>query len=306
LNWHNEKDISMKKRRITLVVSLLALSGFLMQQPARASGIPTVDVASLVQEIIAQAQRMDDLAEQLYQSKVVANQYVKKVEELYQMYVEYDHLLNQMEGLKGYIDEDEWDLYSKMINISFPLDPFDEYWDKPSAIRPESRDENVMAADAKVGAKYQRMRELDEVYADIDATFTDESVREREKQKALKIYEASREAVEQKYSTERFTQQSKYLGESLETIKDRRKNIATKSESQLKTLQIMSMQNELELEYLKTQNEVLIKSLDLANQEIIERKNRKSYIHDMQLQAIKKQKEKGQYQPTDRESSVNF
>ena len=78
----------------------------------------------------------------------------------------------------------------------------------------------------------------------------------------------------------------------METIKDRRKNIATKSESQLKTLQIMSMQNELELEYLKTQNEVLIKSLDLANQEIIERKNRKSYIHDMQLQAIKKQKEK--------------
>lgn len=296
----------MKKRRIALVVSLLALSGFFMQQPARASGIPTVDIASLVQEIIAQVQRINDYTEQLYQSQVVANEYVKKVEELRQMYVEYIHLLNQMEGLKGYVDEEQWEMFSTIVDLSFPLDPFDDYWDKYDTVAPEDRDPNVVAADAAVGAKYQRMRELDEVYADIDATFTDESVREREKQKALKIYQASREAVEQEYSTNRFTAQAKNLSTAFDDVKRVRVRNATESETELRTLQTIALQNELELEYLKEQNDVLIKSLELANQEIIERKNRKSYIHDMQLQAIKKQKERGQYQPTDRESSVNF
>ncbi len=300
------KRIPMKKRRIALVVSLLALSGFFMQQPARASGIPTVDIASLVQEIIAQVQRINDYTEQLYQSQVVANEYVKKVEELRQMYVEYIHLLNQMEGLKGYVDEEQWEMFSTIVDLSFPLDPFDDYWDKYDTVAPEDRDPNVVAADAAVGAKYQRMRELDEVYADIDATFTDESVREREKQKALKIYQASREAVEQEYSTNRFTAQAKNLSTAFDDVKRVRVRNATESETELRTLQTIALQNELELEYLKEQNDVLIKSLELANQEIIERKNRKSYIHDMQLQAIKKQKERGQYQPTDRESSVNF
>ena len=296
----------MKKRSIAIVVSLLTLSVFLMQQPARATGIPTVDIASLVQEIIAYSQQINDYTEQLYQSQVVANEYIKKVEELRQMYVEYTHLLNQMEGLRGYVDEEQWEMFSTIVDLTFPLDPFDDYWDKYDTVAPEDRDANVVAADAAVGAKYQRMRELDEVYADIDATFTDESVREREKQKALKIYQASREAVEQKYSTEKFIERDKYLNKSLREVRKTRQNSAMDDETELKTLQTIALQLELDLEYQKAQNEILLKSLELSNQEIIERKNRKSYIHDMQLQAIKKQKERGQYQPTDRESSVNF
>jgi len=294
----------MKKIRIAFVYGLLSLGSLLMQSPARATGIPTVDIAALVQELIAYSQQMSDYTEQLYQSQVNANEYVQKLKQLEQIYIEYEHTLDQIEGLKEHVDQDVWEGILNLVYTTFPSQPLDQRWkDWSSDIY---QDERVAEVDERVGSRHDRIRELEEVYTDIDLAFSSEDLRAKKKEEARRLYFNSRQTTEQEYATTVFTEQADNLNGALSELKTYREDNALGNQSQLRTLQTIAMQLELELEYQKAQNEVSIKSLELANQEVIERKNRQSYIYDAQLRDQLEKANQEPYQPTDRDWTVNF
>lgn len=293
----------MKKIRLLLTCCALSLNSMVVN-PASASGIPTVDIAALVQKLISYSQQLADHAEQLYQSQVNANEYIQKLRQIEQIFIEYEHTLDQIEGIEAYVNQDEWGEILDIVYSTFPSLPLSQEWGDWSPFILE--DENVAEVDATIASQHERIRELDEVYADIDEAFSSEDLRAKKKEDARKLYYNSRKATEQKYATTVFTEQAEQLDTAFSQLKTYRKDNAVGNQSQLRTLQTMSMQAELELEYQKSQNEVLIKSLELANQEVIGRKNRQSYIYDAQLRDQLEKANRAPYEPTDRDWTVNF
>lgn len=271
-----------KKINAMVLSALLVASPLLTYSPrSEATGIPTIDIAALVQKLLDYAQQLNDYAEQLYQSQVVANEYIQKLKEMEQIYTEYEHTLEQIKGIKDYVDNEEWKEILSRIDIDFPLNPLDSHWgDWDVDIY---TDDGVIDVDDAVSRVYKRIRKLDDVYEDIETVFDSEDVRDQQREEARRQFVKSREATQQKYAAEVFTKESENLAIALNELKINRENIAMDDESELRTLQMLAMQQELELHYRKAQNDVLIKSFEMSNQESIERKNKESYVYDMQL-----------------------
>lgn len=271
-----------KKINAMVLSALLVASPLLTYSPkSEATGIPTIDIAALVQKLLDYAQQLNDYAEQLYQSQVVANEYIQKLKEMEQIYTEYEHTLEQIKGIKDYVDNEEWKEILSRIDIDFPLNPLDSHWDDWDV--DIYTDDGVIDVDDAVSSVYKRIRKLDDVYEDIETVFDSEDVRDQQREEARRQFVKSREATQQKYAAEVFTKESENLAIALNELKINRENIAMDDESELRTLQMLAMQQELELHYRKAQNDVLIKSFEMSNQESIERKNKESYVYDMQL-----------------------
>lgn len=246
-----------------------------------ASGIPTVDIAALIQKLVQYAQILRDYSEQLYQSQVVANEYVQKLREMEQIYREYEHTLNQIKGIRDYVDNQEWKDILRQIEIDFPLNPLDSHWDD-WGVQIYTED-GVIDVDEAIGNTYKRIRDLDTVYEDIETVFTSQDARDQQREEARRHFLKSREATQQKYATEVFTRQNENLSTALRDLAEKREVLATVDESELATLQIIAMQQELDLHYKKANQELMIKMFDMSNQESMERKNRESYVYDMML-----------------------
>lgn len=248
---------------------------------ANATGIPTVDIAALVQKLVEYAQLLSDYAEQIYQSTVVANEYVQTLKKMEQTYKEYAHTLEQIKGLKDYVDNQEWKKILAQIDIDFPLNPLDSHWDDWSI--DIYAEDGVIDVDKSISNVYHRIRELPEVYEDISTVFQSDDIRDYQKEEARRHFLKSREATQQKYATEVFRNESKNLNNALTDLKETREAIGMEDETELRTMQMIAMQQELELHYRKAQNDVLIKTFEMSNQESIHRKNRESFVYDMQL-----------------------
>lgn len=246
-----------------------------------ASGIPTVDIAALIQKLVQYAQVLRDYSEQLYQSQVVANEYVQKLREMEQIYREYEHTLNQIKGIRDYVDNQEWKDILRQIEIDFPLNPLDSHWDD-WGVQIYTED-GVIDVDEAVGSAYKRIRDLDTVYEDIETVFTSQDAKDQQREEARRHFLKSREATQQKYAAEVFTRRSENLSTALRDLAEKREILATADESELATLQIIAMQQELDLHYKEANQELMIKMFDMSNQESMERKNRESYVYDMML-----------------------
>lgn len=273
--------MKMKLSAIALSAVLTAGSLTAYSPQSQATGIPTIDIASLVQNLVDYAQQLNDYAEQLYQSQVVANEYIQKLKEMEQVYTEYAHTLEQIQGIKDYVDNQEWKEILSRIDIDFPLNPLDSHWDDWDV--DIYTDDGVIDVDEQISSVYKRIRSLDEVYADIDTVFTSEDVRDQQREEARRHFLKSRDATQQQYSAEVFKKHRGYLDKaSLKMAEDREKH-ATDSETELRTMQTVAMQMELLIEYQKLRNDVEITSLEMSNQDAIERKNKESYTYDMML-----------------------
>ncbi len=297
----------MYKQINAMVLSvLLVATPLLTYSPkSEATGIPTIDIAALVQKLLDYAQQLNDYAEQLYQSQVVANEYIQKLKEMEQIYTEYAHTLEQIKGIKDYVDNEEWKEILSRIDVDFPLNPLDSHWDDWDV--DIYTDDGVIDVDDAVGSVYKRIRSLPDVYEDIETVFDSEDMRDQQREEARRQFVKSREATEQKYAAAVFTQESQNLGQALEKVRDYRENMAMDDEAELRTLQTLAMQQELELQYRKAQNDILIKSFEMSNQESIERKNKESYVYDMLLLDKLEVASQDPYEADeDRDYSANF
>lgn len=293
----------MKKAKLAAVSVVMAF-GF-SQTQVLASGIPTVDIASLMQELVSYNQQIIDYTEQLYQSQVSANEYLQKLEQLRQIYIEYEHTLDQIEGLEAYVEQEVWESLLEFVELTFDTMPISDIWSRWDESVFDNAD--VAEVDARVAAQYERIRNLEPVYKDIEETFTSVGMQDKKKAQARQHFFNSRQTTEQRYSEEVFREQASQLNQALTDVKEARETNATGDQSQLRTLQTMALQAELELEYQKHHNDILVKSLELSNQESIARKNRQSRLYDSQLREQLNQANREPYQAQeDRNWTVNF
>lgn len=295
----------IKKIKVFVLSTAISISPLIGYSPkSHATGIPTVDVAALVQNLIEYSQQLSDYAEQLYQSQVVANQYVQKLMQMEQIYREYEHTLEQIKGIKDYIDNSEWEDILSQIEIDFPLNPLDSHWEDWGV--DIYTEDGVIEVDEAIGNAYKRIRDLDDVYGDIETVFASEDMRDKKREEARRQFMRSREATDQKYAATVFKSEAENLEEALKELKNARENNATSDESELRTLQILAMQQELDLHYKKAQHDVLIKSFEMSNQESIQRKNKESYVYDMMLLDQLEVANQASYEATDRGNTTNF
>ncbi len=246
-----------------------------------AAGIPTIDVAALVQKLLEYVQQLNDFSEQLYQSKVIANEYIQTLKDMEQTYKEYEHTLEEIKGIADYIEEAEWEEILDRIDIDFPLDPFDSHWDDWGVSI--LTDDGVIDIDQKISRVYKRIRPINQVEQDIDTLFNDPDVRDQKKAEARAQYKKSREVTEQKYSAAVFERHGDLLEETEMNLMQDRHEVATGDESELRSIQFLAAQQELALRYQAIQNKILVKSLEMDNQEAVERKTKESYIYDQHL-----------------------
>ena len=290
----------------TLTVSTLAVSTY--SPRVEATGIPTIDIAGLIQGFIDYAQKLSDYAEQLYQTTVIGNQYVQQVIQLEQMYREYEHKLNQIMGLKGLFDDEGWKGILEELELAFPLDPFDKHWEDWT---PKDRaSKHYLRANTDIGKLFKRIREVEDVYKDIAEIYgdeEDEAIKEEQKILAKRHFVKSRQAVEQKFATNYFKARNQTLQVVRKKIAVARKEHATGGESQLRTIQTLALQQELQIEMSEAQNEMTLKGFELSNQDAIERKNRESFAFDMGILDRQEITERDKYSPDDsRKRSTNF
>jgi len=262
---------------------------------AHATGIPTVDIAALIQSLLDYIQQLSAYAEDLYQSAMAGNEYVQTLLKMEQMYREYAHYLNQIEGLIDYVDGEAWDDILAALEVDIPLNPLE--WDKYDV--DIYTDDGVIDVDQRITSAYNRIRELDEVYEDITAVFNEDEIRDHQQEIARRHYLRSRETTQQEYTAETFTLEQEALERQLEITKDVRRTNAVGEESDLRTMQTLALQNELSNNYNNNRNKILLKLFEMGNQESIQRKNKESYIYDMRLLDQKEIKEVDAYTADD-------
>lgn len=296
----------LKKKISAYILSVFLVFSSVGYTPkVQAGGIPTIDIAGLIQDLMGYAQQLSDYAEQLYQSQVVANEYVQKLMQMEQIYREYEHTLNQIKGLADYVDNTEWKEILRRTDVDFPLNPLDSHWDDWSV--DIYTDDGVIEVDERIGDAYDRIRNLDEVFDDIETVWDSSDTQDLQKEKARRHFVKSREVTDQAYAVEVFKAQSQNLDEAQQKMTEYRESLAMADESELTTLQTLTLQQELQISIMKAQNDMLLKQLELSNQDSIDRKNKQSYAYDMQLREQLEKANKPKYEADDtNRSSAGF
>lgn len=247
---------------------------------ANATGIPTIDIASLIQSLLDYVSQLSQYAEDLYQSATLANEYYQTLLKMEQIYKEYAHYLDQIEGLMAYFDGKAWDDIVAAVKWDYPINPME--WSKYDL--DVYTQDGVIDVDNLVKDMYHRIRELDDVYADLAKVYEGKTALEEYQQKqAERQFERSRETTKQMYTAEVFNATNEALDTQLEDVKTLRDLNATGDQSDLRTMQTMAVQNELNLNYLQHQSNILTKMYEMSNQESISRKNLESYVYDQRL-----------------------
>ncbi|NRA71964.1 MAG: hypothetical protein HRU24_13160 [Gammaproteobacteria bacterium] len=296
----------MKKLAAYVLSLFLILTPITIYSPkSEATGIPTVDIVSFIQSLLEYIQQLSTYAESIYQSSVAANEYVQTLQQMEQIYREYEHALNQIKGLADLVDNDGWKDLLGQIDIDFPLNPLDSSWNEWGVAI--YTDDGVIDIDEKVSTIYKRIRNLDDVFDDIDTVFDSSDMRDQQKAQAEQHYLRSREATEQAYAVKAFQSRSENLAEAEKSMAEDRENVAMGDESQLRTLQIMAMQLELQIAMQKSQNDMTLKNFKMSNQDVMDRKAQESFAYDMYLLDKLEIKNSDKYEAeVGRVDSVNF
>tara|TARA_R110000744_G_scaffold102987_3_gene197656 strand:- start:1752 stop:2642 length:891 start_codon:yes stop_codon:yes gene_type:complete len=296
----------MMKRKLSIFFLTAALTIAPVSYTKRVeAGIPIIDIPGLVQQLLDYSQQLQSYAEDLYQSTVVSNEYVQTLRKMEQTYLEYEHTLNQIKGLRDIVDSTEWRNILSAIEIDFPLNPLDSHWDDWDVDL--YTDDGVIDVDERIGEVYNRIRDLEDVYADIESSFLSEDMRDMQREKARRLFLKSREITEQTYAADAFKVETKYLTDAFEQLQENRQDIATDDEAQLQTLQILAMQQELSARLSQQQNAIALKAFEMSNQDAADRKSRESFAFDMQLLDKLEVSNRVDYEPSENNNkTVNF
>lgn len=107
------------KRKIGLIFLVLALSvsvggsglfcgGIGNVRTAHAGGIPTIDIAGLMQKMISYLTQLMEYSEEISNTASNAQQYAQMIKDYQQKLREYQHYLNQLQSIRHMISNQDW------------------------------------------------------------------------------------------------------------------------------------------------------------------------------------------------------
>lgn len=240
------------KYRLKRSVLSLLLSSALWGGPLHASGIPTIDVANLVQQLTQYMQMMKEYDEILQQTGLSQDQLMNALQQYQQMMQEYEHLLRQAERLKSRMDKKQWARFWKEANQAYQHRPF----------------EGVDMRAASFGLIKKGVDEADSRYGHVDDQHTMQ-------QQANDVIGYVPDTLNRSYQrTNMGVQQRVLLSQYQQENADSRRRIqATDSsrltlgdESELATLQLLVEQNQILIGQMAQLNEMQAARFDSLNQ----------------------------------------
>jgi len=98
----------MKKAAVVIIFIALVSSLALTPKQAECGGIPTIDIASLMEQLVRYLTEIQDYQESISQTTTMTNQYVQMLRDYQQTLREYQHFLNQIRSLKSMMDAGDW------------------------------------------------------------------------------------------------------------------------------------------------------------------------------------------------------
>lgn len=105
--------------RVTRWLCVLVLSVGIgvgaVPETARASGIPTVDIAQIIQGLTSYITELSGYAEALLQTGIEEAQLAQMIQDYAQTLVEYESYLKQVRGLKDAISGEDWEQVMKVV-----------------------------------------------------------------------------------------------------------------------------------------------------------------------------------------------
>lgn len=104
----------MKTKISVLVLFFMIISGSPVKY-AHGSGIPTVDIAAIMQQLTSYLQQIKEYSEIVELKSVSDSQYFQMIKEYQQVLREYNHYLNQLKGIQHMIDAKDWKMIVKTI-----------------------------------------------------------------------------------------------------------------------------------------------------------------------------------------------
>ncbi len=104
----------MKTKISVLVLFFMVMSGAPAKK-AHCSGIPTVDIAAIMQQLTSYLQQIKEYSEIIELKSVTDSQYFQMLKDYQQVLREYNHYLNQLKGIQHMIDAEDWKLIMRTI-----------------------------------------------------------------------------------------------------------------------------------------------------------------------------------------------
>ena len=241
----------MNVRQLVVAWIIVFSVGLGSGQPAWSSGIPTIDVAAIAQELTSYITQLQEFQQAILQTGIGESQLAQMLLDYEQTLREYRSYLNQIRGLQRLIDQEDWRRLLRIvvespfgqgiiaeIPLLSPDDPdytekvreqMQEYGTYPDA--PETVSKNL----ADVGISGENALPLEAYSQDMEKSFA------RYKDQ-LNMASANNKASEERI-------------EKIDVLGDRIRNLG--DESDLATLQMMATQDNFGMH----QNEALIRAI---------------------------------------------
>lgn len=215
------------------ICCLLIMSFF---QPVRASGIPTLDIASVQQALTSYIQDLANYQEYMQQTLLNESQLAEAIKLYEQAMVSYDHMLRQMESLKNKLDAKDWEALAtkldRIINRYPGADP--------------TADANWETANETIGKVFNRGDALDDLETTIDGISFESDGRVAVTDSITKTHLKTQIASNQQASVMDYQQLVEQQASDLNKLDETRLNLG--DEDQLKTMQFLAEQNQKALE----------------------------------------------------------
>lgn len=274
----------MKKLRNAIFASVISIGGAIapiQYVHAAPVGVPTVDIGALVQSLVSYAQDLRDYAESVYRNAVLGNEYVQTIRKVQQMYREYDHMLNQIRGIRDAVSNEDWNAILVAAKLDFPMNPLDTYWDMNDPNL--QNDDNYQRVNNDLNARFDRMTDVSESGDIIDNLYRDEELTSREHRDLDVTFEFSKGYEEKKLVLDYLESEQTNIDAMFETLKRVRRENATGDESQLRTLQVIALQQELQLKMLNLQNKTARQNYKESNNQYLLKKQKQAYQVERKL-----------------------
>lgn len=265
-----------------VVVFSVGISVGMVPTPARASGIPTVDVAQIAQSLTSYIQDLTFYQETLIQTGLENSQLASLLAQYAQTLQEYKHYLHQIQSLQAFISEPDWRVLMKIV-VKSP------YGQKALAQIPLLKpDDPGYEKDVRnVAGEYGP---VPEETADVVNAYTALGVKPGD----LKHIEAYNDGLNQNFA--KYTQQMNMVSGNDKAIEERRETIEEMGkkvrnlgdESDLATLQMMATQQNFGAQQREA-------SMELFNQWMLTYEspstalaNRRAGMVDQEIERLKK------------------
>jgi len=283
----------MKKKLLSAVlIYSLSVNG-------NATGIPTVDIAALVQNLVSYATQLNDYSEMMTQTTLNIEQVNQLVADYEQTMVEYESTLNQIAGLKNKLKAKDYLALLQMIDFKITHNPQGPDFDV--GIFDDSGYHDI---DEKLKGVYARTRGIGDMVGDVMKGGVTGSSKKIIETRANQAFLKSKMITGQTYSVEQFNEQINDLKANALEAEATRQAIATGDESELQTLQFIAFQNSLVLDNMQKQSEIAVTQMSYSNQMESEYFAKQAKYVDNQINKIANVK--SAYVPVDRGYTADF